>query len=210
MLSYSALTQIGRFPIACQMIFSLAVLCCCPFICETPRWLAQHGHTEKAQHVIARLLDKPDDDLEVKGQLNEILETLAIENEDGEVTWSEVFSNVTKPRNLQRVLLGMGPYMMNQWSGINVSGGDYLSHLKPRLMNVLAGSHSATTWHTFSRSILASLAPCRSSSPRSPSRNTPSSHGHHTGTWIGSVVDGPSSSPAPDVPSAWPSSPAPF
>jgi len=135
------------------MIFSLAVLCCCPFICETPRWLAKHGDTEKAQHVIARLLEKPDDDLEVKGQLNEILETLAIENEDGEVTWSEVFSNTTKSRNLQRVLLGMGPYMMNQWSGINVSNGEHIPYLSHMLINSSAGSHFATIWHTSSRSI---------------------------------------------------------
>ena len=64
--------------------------------------------------MIARLLDKSEEDLEVKGQLNEILEGIAIENEDGEPTWSEVFSNSTKTRNLQRVLLGMGPFMMNQ------------------------------------------------------------------------------------------------
>ena len=29
-----------------------------------------------------------------------------------------ILSNKTK--NLQRVILGMGPFMMNQWSGINV------------------------------------------------------------------------------------------
>jgi len=42
------------------------------------------------------------------------------EAEMGEPTWGEVFSNKNKTRNLQRVLLGMGPFMMNQWSGINV------------------------------------------------------------------------------------------
>ncbi|KAI6976061.1 general substrate transporter, partial [Hortaea werneckii] len=108
-----------RFPIACQMLFSGLVLLCCPFICETPRWLAKHGQHEKAKHVISRLLDKPEDDPEVKGQLNEILEAIAIESEEGDASWGESFSNATKSRNLQRVLLGMGPYMMNQWSGIN-------------------------------------------------------------------------------------------
>ncbi|KYG40841.1 hypothetical protein M433DRAFT_148148 [Acidomyces richmondensis BFW] len=109
-----------RFPIACQMLFSLLVLVCCPFICETPRWLAKHGHVEEARQVISRLLDKPEDDPEVKGQLNEILEGIHVENEMGEPTWTEVFSNSTKTRNLQRVLLGMGPFLYNQWSGINV------------------------------------------------------------------------------------------
>ncbi|OQN97596.1 hypothetical protein B0A48_16460 [Cryoendolithus antarcticus] len=72
-----------------------------------------------ARHVIARLLDKDDHDPGVTGQLNEILEAINLEAADGEASWSEVFSNAGKSRNLQRVLLGMGPYMMNQWSGVN-------------------------------------------------------------------------------------------
>lgn len=103
-----------RFPIACQILFSGLILCLCPFLCETPRWLAKHGRTEEARHVIARILDKRDEDPEVKGQLNEIMEGIAVESEMGEPTWSEVFSNRGKTRNLQRVLLGMGPFMMNQ------------------------------------------------------------------------------------------------
>lgn len=95
------------------------VLVLCPWVPETPRWLAKRGDTDKARHIIARIIDKPDDDVEVSGQLNEILDAIAAETEDGEPSWSEVFSNATKTRNLQRVCLGMGPYMMNQWSGIN-------------------------------------------------------------------------------------------
>ncbi|KAK7724835.1 hypothetical protein SLS57_004106 [Botryosphaeria dothidea] len=105
--------------IACQIIFSMMVLVLCPWVPETPRWLAKRGEHEKARHIIARLLDRPDDDAEVSGQLNEILDAIAAEEEDGEPSWAEVFSNATKSRNLQRVCLGMGPYMMNQWSGIN-------------------------------------------------------------------------------------------
>lgn len=97
----------------------MMVLVLCPWVPETPRWLAKRGEHEKARHIIARLLDRPDDDAEVSGQLNEILEAIAAEEEDGEPSWAEVFSNATKSRNLQRVCLGMGPYMMNQWSGIN-------------------------------------------------------------------------------------------
>ena len=91
------------------MLFSALVLCLCPFLCETPRWLAKHGRVEEARHVIARLLDKSDSDPEVKGQLNEILDGINMELEMGEPTWGEVFSNATKTRNLQRVILGMGP-----------------------------------------------------------------------------------------------------
>ncbi|KAG6362819.1 hypothetical protein INS49_007913 [Diaporthe citri] len=72
-----------------------------------------------ARQVISRLLDKHPDDDEVQGQLQEILEALSLESRSSEPFWSEVFSNSTKSRNLHRVFLGMGPYMMNQWSGIN-------------------------------------------------------------------------------------------
>jgi Sugar (and other) transporter len=91
----------------------------CLFVPETPRWLAKHGRKEEAKKVIARLLDKPEDDIFVEAQLNEILNNINAEWTQEEPTWTEVFTNGTKARNLQRVLLGMGPYMMNQWSGIN-------------------------------------------------------------------------------------------
>lgn len=71
--------------------------------------------------MISRLLDKHPQDDQVQGQLNEILEALSLESKSSEPSWSEVFSNSTKSRNLHRVFLGMGPYMMNQWSGVNVS-----------------------------------------------------------------------------------------
>jgi MFS family permease len=108
-----------RFPVACQCLFSLIVIILCLFVPETPRWLAKHGQKDKARHVIARLLDKPDDDVLVELQLNEIQQNIEAEWTEEEPTWTEVFTNGTKARNLQRVLLGMGPYMMNQWSGIN-------------------------------------------------------------------------------------------
>lgn len=145
-----------RFPIACQMLFSLLVLACCPFLVETPRWLAKHGHTEKARHVIAQLLDKPDDDPEVKGQLNEILEGIAIEDEMGEPTWTEVFSNGTKTRNLQRVLLGMGPFMMNQYAP---SLALILGTSTDMLIDGPASTSSATISRTFSN--ITSISPPR-------------------------------------------------
>ncbi|KAF2857203.1 general substrate transporter [Piedraia hortae CBS 480.64] len=123
-----------RFPIACQMLFSGMVLCCCPFLPDTPRWLAKRGQAAEAQRVIANLLDRSEDDPEVQGQLNEILEIIGLESADGEATWTEVFSNSTKSRNLQRVLLGMGPYMMNQWSGINALSY-YLAYILQTYMN---------------------------------------------------------------------------
>lgn len=71
---------------------------------------------DEARSIIARLLDRGEDDSAVNGQLNEILEAIEVEQADGEPTWREVFSNQNNTRNLHRVLLGMGPYMFNQWS----------------------------------------------------------------------------------------------
>ena len=83
----------------------------------------------QAKHTISRLLDKPLDDEEVQGQLQEILDAIAAESNEEEPSWGEVFSNATKTRNLHRVILGMGPYMMNQWSGINVRADDRSPHV---------------------------------------------------------------------------------
>lgn len=105
-----------RFPVACQILFSLVVLALCPWLVETPRWLAQRGRVGEARAVVARLLDRAEDDEEVHGQLGEILEGIAAEQGESEPTWREVFSNKTSTRNLHRVLLGSGPYMFNQWS----------------------------------------------------------------------------------------------
>jgi MFS family permease len=116
---HSSTSMQWRFPIACQILFSGMVLVSALFVPDTPRWLATKGRIDEARHVIARLLDRADTDKEVEGQLTEILNALAAESSDGEPSWRDVFSNRAPARNLQRVLLGMGPYMMNQWSGIN-------------------------------------------------------------------------------------------
>lgn len=79
-----------RFPVACQILFALIVLCLCPFLPETPRWLAKHGRVEEARATIARLLDHDQHSDEVTGQLNEILDNIAVEDEMGEPTWTEV------------------------------------------------------------------------------------------------------------------------
>ncbi|KAJ4324540.1 hypothetical protein N0V84_003819 [Fusarium piperis] len=116
---YAESSMQWRFPIACQILFSFIVLVLCLWLPESPRWMAKTGNVEEARNLISRVLDKPLDSEEVESQLSEILKFLALEEETGEAGWHEIFRNNTKSRNLQRVLLGMGPYLMNQWSGIN-------------------------------------------------------------------------------------------
>ncbi|KAM0426039.1 hypothetical protein ACHAPT_008670 [Fusarium lateritium] len=116
---YAESSMQWRFPIACQILFSFIVLVLCLWLPESPRWMAKTGNVEEARNLISRVLDKPLDSEEVESQLSEILKFIALEEEAGEAAWHEIFRNNTKSRNLQRVLLGMGPYLMNQWSGIN-------------------------------------------------------------------------------------------
>ncbi|KAF4464676.1 sugar transporter STL1 [Fusarium albosuccineum] len=116
---YAESSMQWRFPTACQILFSFIVLVLCLWLPESPRWMAKTGDIEEARKLISRVLDKPLDSDEVEQQLSEILKFLALEEEAGEAAWHELFRNNTKSRNLQRVLLGMGPYLMNQWSGIN-------------------------------------------------------------------------------------------
>ncbi|KAM5344192.1 hypothetical protein ACJ41O_012729 [Fusarium nematophilum] len=112
---YAQSSMQWRFPI----IFSAIVLVLCLWLPESPRWTAKTGNVEEARRLLSRILDEPLGSEEVEQQLSEILKFLKLEEEAGEAKWHELFRNNTKSRNLQRVLLGMGPYLMNQWSGIN-------------------------------------------------------------------------------------------
>ena len=157
---YAESSMQWRFPVACQCLFAGLTVICALFVPETPRWLAKHGRKEEAIQVIARLLDRGEDDEEVLGQLTEILDNIAAESNVEEPTWNEVFSNATRSRNLQRVLLGMGPYMMNQWSGKRASFS-FLTLLLHTLISLLQASmRSATTLPTFCKSTSPTVNPC--------------------------------------------------
>jgi MFS family permease len=110
-----------RWPIAFQGVFCVIVLAALPFLPESPRWLIAHDRADEAQEVFARLAGKggmPVDHPYVQTQMQEIKSNIEEERRIGEATWTEVFTE-GKLRNLSRVLLGAGPYLYNQWSGIN-------------------------------------------------------------------------------------------
>ncbi|KAK5308896.1 hypothetical protein LTR70_010753 [Exophiala xenobiotica] len=110
-----------RWPIAFQGAFCVIILMVLPWLPESPRWLVAHDRPEEAQDIFARLAGQsgmPVDHPYVVDQLHQIKENVAEEQRIGEATWAEVFTE-GKLRNVSRVLLGAGPYLFNQWSGIN-------------------------------------------------------------------------------------------
>jgi len=109
-----------RWPIAFQGFFLLIILLVLPMLPESPRWLVQHDRLDEAVDVWARLegkgisIDHPN----VVRQRDEVYASVQQEKRLGTASWGEVFTEGPN-RNISRVLLGAGPYMMNQWSGIN-------------------------------------------------------------------------------------------
>ncbi|KAL8857570.1 MAG: hypothetical protein Q9178_005898 [Gyalolechia marmorata] len=109
-----------RWPIAFQGFFLVIILIVLPFLPESPRWLCQHDRVEEATVVFAALEGKTAtvNDAKVIRERDMVLASINLERELGEASWAEVFTE-GKNRNISRVLLGAGPYMFNQWSGIN-------------------------------------------------------------------------------------------
>jgi MFS family permease len=42
-----------RFPVSCQILFSILVLSLSPWLCESPRWLAQRGRVDEVNVLVA-------------------------------------------------------------------------------------------------------------------------------------------------------------
>ncbi|KAL8724111.1 MAG: hypothetical protein Q9181_006979 [Wetmoreana brouardii] len=109
-----------RWPIAFQGAFLVIILAVLPFLPESPRWLVAHDRVEEATEVFARLegATATVTDEKIIRERDMVVASVRHEREVGEISWAEVFTE-GKNRNLSRVLLGAGPYMFNQWSGIN-------------------------------------------------------------------------------------------
>lgn len=106
------------FPISLQALFALYLLAIGPFLCESPRWLANRRSMAEATNVLARLLNTTEEDPRVQASRAEIEQ--ALEHEDSG-SLREIFTGHSQ-QNLRRILLGIGALYMQQMSGINTVG----------------------------------------------------------------------------------------
>ncbi|OMP86578.1 Sugar transporter STL1 [Diplodia seriata] len=113
-----------RFPIAFQILFAIVCLGMIVFLPESPRWLLNHGHDEKARHVLWRLQrdakEIGEDSEPVNNEIAIIRHTLY---EEKEIAGGTTFTALLKdgPQRFRyRTLLGIGGQFMQQLSGINL------------------------------------------------------------------------------------------
>lgn len=86
---------------------------------ESPRYCYAKGRKDEALRILCDVYDRTPDHPKIVLELNEILETLAMEREHGEYRWW----NILVRDNVQtgkRVLLAYGMQFMNQVGGINL------------------------------------------------------------------------------------------
>ncbi|HMG32910.1 MAG TPA: sugar porter family MFS transporter [Blastocatellia bacterium] len=87
------------------LIFGLGMI----VLPESPRWLAQHGHTDTARDVLGRIRDEED----ARKELHEIEDSLKQQVQSG--TWAELLGASVRPA----LIVGVGLAVFQQVTGIN-------------------------------------------------------------------------------------------
>ncbi|KAF4823283.1 Sugar transporter STL1 [Colletotrichum siamense] len=119
-LSFAGGAVAWRFPLAFQFVFIIALFATVPWLPESPRWLMSHGREAEATEVLACLEAKPQDDVYVVSQKEEILFSINYEREH-QIRWRDLLRpqpEATKP--LRRLILGAGTQFIQQFEGINI------------------------------------------------------------------------------------------
>ncbi|KAI8302256.1 hypothetical protein K4K59_000594 [Colletotrichum sp. SAR11_240] len=120
-LSFAGGAVAWRFPLAFQFVFIIALFVTVPWLPESPRWLMSHGRETEATEVLACLEAKPQDDVYVVSQKEEILFSINYEREH-QIRWRDLLQpqpEATKP--LRRLILGAGTQFIQQFEGAAVA-----------------------------------------------------------------------------------------
>lgn len=108
-----------RFPIAFQCFFIVIVMWGLLYLPDSPRWLIMRGRLAEAKDVMARLMDKSEDDPEVQQEMHNVIEALEIQSTGGGFKMKELLKNGPS-QNLRRTTLAMVAQFFQQICGINL------------------------------------------------------------------------------------------
>lgn len=115
-----------RFPLAFQLVFAVYILLVAPWLPDTPRWLMRHRDPAEGLSVLARLRGRDETDHAVQVEKDQIMEAIAIEEEE-EGSWADLFRSNGIMAN-KRFYLALGIQFMQQMSGINIVSMTNLDH----------------------------------------------------------------------------------
>lgn len=99
-----------RFPLALSAFWALIVIGTVTLLPESPRWLLKQNRTEEARQVLAALEDVPEDNPQIKAEMEEITESLAV---SGQGRFRDVFTN-GELRLFNRTCLACGGQLFQQ------------------------------------------------------------------------------------------------
>lgn len=103
-----------RWVFATGLVPSTALLIGAFFLPESPRWLVLKGNAQKAHKVLFHLYGRKQHPEKIEKELNHIKQSIVREKKIG--IWRELLSK----RGLPCLILGMGLFLLQQVSGINV------------------------------------------------------------------------------------------
>lgn len=110
-------TKAFRVPWALQMIPAIILAIGLVFLPESPRWLARHDRWEETQAVLVLVHGKGDPNSPfVKLEMDEIKQMIEFERQNSDVSFTELF----KPRMINRLHIGVFTQIWSQLTGMNV------------------------------------------------------------------------------------------
>ncbi|KAJ3020025.1 hypothetical protein HKX48_001440 [Thoreauomyces humboldtii] len=121
-----------RLALGMQLVPGVAVLLLNLFMPFSPRWLANRDRDSEATKILARLRGMPIEDPAVQAEYREIKESIEMERQIGNASFTELL----KPGIRNRVLIGFMLQFFQQWTGIN-----FIMYYAPDLIRKMGFSY---------------------------------------------------------------------